>query len=410
VDFSGQLIRTDMRYVVKNYFWFGLEYGVSMVAGLATSVAFANLISPETYGLLQFILTIMSFLTLATLTRLNDSLTISVARGNEGGIGQIIRTKIKYGLLGSLAGVILSGYYFYQNNATLALLVLIAVFFVPLLNLPYLYSNYLAGKKNFQVLSIVNSVSSAVYSLAIVGALWLAQNVIAVVGAYFIINFIVHLAAAFYVFKKYPPNKATEDHTISYGKKISYLGVFNTIASSIDSIFIFHYLGAIDLAAYAFAKKMPEKLKDLLSFLAALGTPKYATQDISDSRVKKEALRKSLILTLATLLVILLYVAAAPFIFKWLFPAYLAYARLSVIYALSIPIAAFGTLLITFMESARQIKSLAKFNIIFAVLKTLIMFLAIRYYGLSGLVWSFLFTRALSSAMITYYFIKGTDE
>jgi O-antigen/teichoic acid export membrane protein len=312
--------------------------------------------------------------------------------------------------LGTLAGIVLSAYYLYQNNATLALLVLIAAFFVPVLNLPYLYSNFLLGKKNFKVLSIVNSVASIIYSVGIIVALLLTKNIIAVVSFYFIINFITRLIAAFYVFEKYKPNKTTEAQTISYGKKISYLGIFNTIASSIDNLFIFHYLGAIDLAAYAFAKKMPEKLKDLLSFLASLSTPKYATKDIQDSQIKKEALRKSFLLTLATLLVILIYVALAPLIFKWLFPVYLAYANLSIIYALSIPIAAFGTLLLTFMESARQIKSLTKFNIIFAILKTIIMFLAIRYYGLAGLIWTFVLTRALSSAMITYYFIKTNDE
>ncbi|MDD5033107.1 MAG: oligosaccharide flippase family protein [Candidatus Pacebacteria bacterium] len=408
INFLEKMLRTDIRYLIKGYFWLISEYAFSLLAGLATSVAFANLIPPEAYGTFQYVLTIVSFLSLTTLTRLNDSLTISVAKGFEGGIIKILKTKIKWGLLGTFAGIILSAYYFYQNDSTLALLVLIAALFVPVLDTPYVYSNYLIGKKNFKVLSLINNAASIIYSVCIVITLFLSKDVVFIIGFYFLINFLIRLFALIFVLKKYKPKKETESQTIDYGKKISYLNIFNTVASSIDNIFVFHYLGAAELAAYAIAKKMPEKLKDLITFLTPLSAPKFAAKDISDPYIKNESLRKSLFLTLAMLAVILIYAIFAPLIFSLLFPVYAKYVSLSIIYALSIPVAAFGALLLNFMESKRRIKPLAKFNIGFALLKTMIMLFAIKYFGLTGLIWSFALTRALSSAMITYFFVKET--
>jgi len=77
LDYTGKIVRTDIRYLIKGYFWLVLEYGIALLVGIATSIAFANLIDPETYGLYKYALTIMSFLTLATLTRMDYSLSIS---------------------------------------------------------------------------------------------------------------------------------------------------------------------------------------------------------------------------------------------------------------------------------------------------------------------------------------------
>jgi len=406
LDYLQKLLRTDIRYLIKGYFWFGIEYFVGSIVGLATSVAFANLVAPETYGTFKYILTILSFLTLATLKRLNDSLTISVAKGFEGDIFRILKTKMKWGLIGSLAGIILSTYYFYQSNTALGALILITAAIVPFIETPYVFSNYLVGKRNFKTLSIINSLISFFYAVGIIYTLFTYKNIFVITVLYFLINFLLRLIALFYVFNKYKPNKKRESQTISYGKKISYLGILNTTAAYIDNIFVFNYLGAIELAAYAFIKKMPEQLKDLLTFLTPLSTPKFATKKISDPYIKKESLRKSIFLSISFLLIILVYILAAPFLFKLLFPVYKEYTFLSQIYALSLPIGAFGTLLLNFIESTRQTKILVKFNIIFSISKMIIMLLAVKYYGLFGLIWAFVLIRILNPALITYYFLK----
>jgi len=405
IDFWEKIIRTDLRYLIKGYFWLGIDYFVGSFAGLTTSIAFANLVLPEAYGMYKYAMTIMSFLSLTTLYRLNDSLTISIARGFEGDILRILKTRIKWGLLGSVAGIILSGYYYLNNNQALSILVLIIAFFTPIIDTPYIYGNYLSGKKKFKTLTIINTASTLAYSIGIIIALFLSKsNVVVITFVYLSINFLIRLIALIFVFGKYKPNNETESNTISYGKKISYLSIMNTVASQIDNLFVFHYLGALELAAYVFIKKLPEHIKDSLSFLTPLSTPIFSVKNMDDLRIKKETIRKSFLLAGSMLAIILVYVALAPFIFKLIFPVYKDYVFLSQIYALSLPAAAFGVLLLNFMESARKIKKLTKLNIIFSILKTIIIFVAIKYFGLTGLVSSFLIIRIIYPLMITYFF------
>jgi O-antigen/teichoic acid export membrane protein len=407
INFLEKITRTDIHYVLKGYFWYGVEYSISLITGLATAVAFANLLPPQTYGTFKYILSLLPFLGISTLKRLNDSLTISVAKGFEGDLIRVFKTKIKWGLWGSLVGIGISVYYFYQDNSILGLLVLILAFFIPLFNAPYVFSNFLVGKKDFKMLAIVNAIGSLAYAIGIITAILTSKNIFVVVLAYFSINFLIQLASFLYVFYNYKPNKKEEPNTIKYGKQISVLGIINTTASYVDNLLVFHYLGAAELAAYAFIKKMPEQIKDLPSFITTLSMPKFATKNIGDAYTKKETIRKSFFVALAVLGIVLVYIILAPFLFKIFFPVYQNYAPLSQLYALSLPIGIFGTLLLNFVEATRKIRTLVKFNFIFPLTKIAIIVLAINLYGFIGLVWSFMATRFLYSALITYFFCKN---
>lgn len=407
INVAEKIIRTDIRYALKGYFWYGVEYSIALITGLATTIAFANLLSPQTYGTFKYILSLLPFLSIPTLKRLNDSLTISVSKGFEGDLIRVFKTKIKWGLWGSLAGVILSSYYFYQGNSTLGILILVLAFFVPLFNTPYIFSNFLVGKKDFKMLAILNGAGSIAYAIGIITAMLTSKNVFMVVLAYFSINFLIQLVSYLYVLHKYKPNKKEEERTIKYGKQISFLGIINTVASYIDNLLVFHYLGAIELAAYAFIKKMPEQIKDLPTFITSLSMPKFATKNIADAYTKKETLRKSLFLSIFVLGIVLVYIILAPLLFKIFLPVYKNYASLSQLYALSLPIGIFGALLLNFIESARQIKILVKFNVIFPITKIVILLLSIKFYGLVGLIWSFIIIRSLYPLLLTYFFYKS---
>ena len=108
IIFLERLIRTDVRYVFRGSFWFGVGHFVSTLSGVATAVAFANLLAPEIYGNFKYILSILPFLDISTLKRMDQSLTISVAKGFEGDTVNALKTKMKWGILGGLAGLALS--------------------------------------------------------------------------------------------------------------------------------------------------------------------------------------------------------------------------------------------------------------------------------------------------------------
>ena len=238
IDFLSKTLRTDLRYIISGIFWFGSEHFVTTLTGLATAVVFANLIVPETYGTYKYVLSLLPFLGITTLSKINDSLTVSVAKGFEGDIINALKTKIKWGLLGSMAGFILSLYYYTRGNQELAILISIMAIFIPVFNNPLIYSNFLTGKKKFKPLAILHSISSVIYSILIIGTIILSKNVIIIITVYFLTNTIIRFSALIYTLKKYPPNKNTEEKTIPYGKKISILEVVNVISASKDNILV----------------------------------------------------------------------------------------------------------------------------------------------------------------------------
>jgi O-antigen/teichoic acid export membrane protein len=395
-----------VRYAIKGFFWFGIEHSVSTLTGIATSVAFANLLLPETYGVFKYVLSLLPFLGLSTLNKLDDSLTISVAKGFEGDTINILKTKIKWGLLGSVAGLGLSLYYYFGNNQTLALLIAILAIFVPLFNTPLIYGNYLMGKKKFRTAAVINSVSSVIYSVAIIAAVLFSKNVFVIVLVYFIINTAIRFASFYYVIKKYPPNENKEEKTIDYGKKINVLEIINTISASIDNILVFHYLGAAELAAYAFIKKVPENLKFIPRFLTTLSTPKFSQNDIGNPKVKKEVVRKTIIFYSGMALIILAYILAAPFIFNLLFKPYKEYVLYSQIYAFSFALN-FGGLYLNFLETTRRVRSVISLHLTTSLLSIIVMLVSLRFYGLLGLVVGYSIIRFFSSVIRYIYFKKA---
>jgi len=409
IDFSETIIRTDIRYVARGYFWYFIEYGIAAITGLATSVAFANFMAPESYGVFKYVLTFLPFLGLASLKRLNDSLTISVARGFENDTIQVLKTKIKWGLLGSSAGLALSLYYFFRGDQTLALLIMIVALFIPIFDPPFIFSSFLVGKKNFKLLTILTSTCNAFYGIAIIAAVYFSRNVFLIIFIYFAANIFIRSLALWLTLRLYPPNDKKEARTISYGKKFSLLEIINVAASYLDNIMVFHYLGAVELAAYAFIKKVPEQLKDLPSFLAVLSSPKFATKNIADPFIKKESLRKSLLLSLFMLAIALVYILLAPLFFKIFFKSYVDFVWLSQLYAISLPLGVFGLLFQNFIESTRQERSLVKLNTVLPIIKIAVMFTAIKFWGLTGLVSSFLVIRLLTPLVITYVFYSPPE-
>ncbi len=404
LDFLQKKIRTDVRYVLKGFFWSIAGHSVSTLSGIATSVVFANLLMPQTYGTFKYILSILPFLGISTLTRIDQSLSVSVAKGFEGDTVNAMKTKMKWGLLGSLAGLGLSLYYFLQGNNELGLLILILAIFVPFFNTPLIYNNFLTGKKKFKALSITNSATIVIYSILIIITVMLSKNVFVIVLSYFITNTLIRFIALGYVLKGFPPNKEREDKTIRYGKKLSVLEIVSIAAASIDNILVFNYLGAVELAAYAFIKKVPENIKTIPRFITALSTPKFSQQNIADPFVKKEVIRKTWFFHLGIVALALIYILAAPFIFEILFNPYKEYIFYSQIYALSF-VFNFGGLFVNFVETDRRAKRVLSLHLTTSIFSILVIFLSLKFYGLLGLVAGYSLIRFFTSLM-RYIFFK----
>ena len=114
---SQKYTQTDMVYLAKGGFWLTLGNIISSASVFLLAIAFANLLDSTTYGNYKYILSLVGILIIFTLTGTKFAIPQAVARGLEGSFYTGFKTKLKWGVLGSLSAIGLAGYYFLQGNS-----------------------------------------------------------------------------------------------------------------------------------------------------------------------------------------------------------------------------------------------------------------------------------------------------
>lgn len=400
---SEKYTKTDMVYLAKGGFWLTAGQIISMTSTLLLAIALANLLPKEVYGKYSYILSIFSILTIANLSGINTALVRAVALGSEGSIFDALRTKIKWSVIGSLASLVLAGYYYWNNNLTLCISFIIVAVFVLLMENLAIYKSYLHGLKRFDTFTKYSSVTKIISMIFIVVTVYLSNNLFLLLLAFFVPQTIIRLIFLLRIKRKYKINHQQNEDTIAYGKKLSFINIISVVANQLDKILIFHYLGAVNLAIYSFALSPTEQIKGILKNIDNLAFPKFATTD--KKILKKTIYKKSLKLSLITVGIVIVYIIAAPWLFKILFPEYLEsviYSQVVAISLITIPIWIFYSAL----KAQKATKQLLHINLINGLTQIVVTFLLVVNFGLWGAIFAKLGYRAIHLLVSGYFFKK----
>ncbi len=379
---SEKWTKTDMIYLAKGGFWLTLGQGVSSVSSFLLAIAFANLLPKETYGTYKYIMSIVSLLAIPTLAGMNTAIVQAVARGYEGSVIPAFKTKVKWGLLGGLASLILAAYYYFNDNSTLTIAFLISSIFVPFMDSLLIYDSYLNGKKDFKSLSNYNIFIRIISTVVLILTVFLTDNIFLFISSYFTTHTILRLIIFKIVFKRNSLNQEKDPETISYGKHLSLMGILNTVSFYADKLLIFHYLGATELAIYSVAIAPTEQMKGLVKIMPALTLPKFSSSNIDE--IKKRIWPKIIKLSLILFAISILYILMAPILFKLIFPQYIQSLLYSQIFSLSLVLTGPIFILTTILQSEKKTKKLYKFNIISPVFNIVITFILIYKFNIMG--------------------------
>lgn len=393
----------DNVYIAKQggFLWAGniINLGLSFLL----SVAFARFISKETYGSYQYILSMVGILTMFTIPDMLDALTQSTAAGFESSIFTATKTRLKAGLLGTLAAIGVGIYFLVRGNMVVAVSLFIASAFIPLVETYKNYQGYLGGKKKFDVSSIYGIISQILYSAIMLVAIIFFKNVIGLVLVFFTANLAVNLYFYLRTLKNFPPqNKEIDSKISSYGIHLTLSGVFGVISSQIDRILTFSILGPQNLAIYAFATAPVDKIKGLLTPIATLALPKFAEK--SKDEVKKNIHRRLWQLSFLAAGLMIFWFFAAPYIYKIFFPAYIASVWLSQIYVfkyIGLP----ASILPVVFRSQKMLKPIYFINITGELFLILMYVVLLTKFQLLGLVWAAILT-ALYRSILMLVFLK----
>jgi O-antigen/teichoic acid export membrane protein len=399
---SQKYTKTDMLYLARGGFWLTLGQIISSASSFFLAIAFANLLPKETYGTYKYILSVTSILTIPALSGMGTAITQAVARGYEGSLIPALKTKIRWGLLGGLASLILAGYYYLQGDATLTISFLISAVFLPFMDSFGIYDSLLQGRKLFDVSTQYFIISQIIAASALIAALFLTKNLFLILLAYFASWTLMRFIFLKITLKKFTPNQNQDPKTISYGKHLSLIGVIGTIAAYLDRLLIFHYLGAAQVAIYSIAIAPPEQIKGLFKNVNFLALPKFSQR--SKEEIKKTILSKTLQIILITIPVVVVYILLAPFIFKLFFPKYLDAVIFSQIFALSL-ITAGGIIPYTALQSQTAQKELYLFNFASSIFQIISLFIGVYFFGIMGAIIARIATRFFN--LITILYLKN---
>ncbi|MDO8470602.1 MAG: oligosaccharide flippase family protein [bacterium] len=398
---SEKYTQTDMVYVMHG----GLLLLLGK-AGLLSILAlvmffFANWLPPATYGAYEYILTIMVLFGIFSLPGLNTALVRSIAKKKEGSLALILKTKLKWSLLGSLGMFAIAAWYIYKEQSLLGIAIGIGGAFLPFYTVFPMFEAYWNGKKRFDVKIKYEIAVAFLAALCIIPTLYFTDNIAVILFVFFSSYTVLN---GFFLWRtlQQVQNREEDAEGIHLGKSLTGIIAIWTLAEYADKIILWKFLGPAQLAIYAFAA---QPLQRIIAFnpMGALVLPKVSESNTKQTYANlKKKFFKSFAVTLpiATGLALL-----APFPYRIFFPQYMDsviyFQALSVLIAMA-PFVLINTALVVEMRK----KELYIVNVAKAVIKIGLYLPLVPLLGIWGIVTGRIVGNVVANILLFYFFTK----
>jgi len=396
--------KTDMVYVAEGSFWWIFGRVFSFLAGFLILMAFARFATKEVYGAYQYIISMAAMIGLILLPGLDTALIRSVAQRKEKTFFLCEKEKLKFGVLAFSVFLIISLWYFIHKNFELALSFFFAGIFLPLLAIFSLYLAFWQGRKKFDLQNkyfVAHNLLAAL--ILILFIIFKPKITFIIFGYFFAFTFSTFL---FWFLTRKEINRESEEdkEAISYGKHLTIMSVPGSISAQIDNVIMWQFIGPAQVATYAYALRLVERISELIPF-SALAFPKMAEKNLKEDRVKKSIFDKFLKLFWFSVPFAILYILFCPIFFKIFFPAYKESIIYSQVLGLTLIFSPFSFLSTAFLAEAKK-RELYLLNFAPQILKIILFFILIPLSGIWGGVYSILISQIFFSLLTLYFFQK----
>ena len=317
-------LKLDMVYLARGGFWTTLRFVVGVLSSLVTVVAFGNLLPREVYGTYNYLLALGASLSFLTLSGTGTAVMRSVSRGYENIIPHALRLYLKYNMLSVSLVMLVAIYYGYKGNLVFAgALALLSVAY-PISEAYHLYVQILTGRKRFDLLTKIASITSLVGAIATFSVLLLTDNVLALIATYTLISLIPNFITYKITTRKIDRSAPSREQINEFERTSFHVtgsGIIGVIASYIDKIILFQIAGPASLAVYGFAIAGPERLKSLVKNWTSIALPRLAQSSLVQVHVV--VYKRIALSTLIGGSLSLIYILTSPILFKIFLPRYL---------------------------------------------------------------------------------------
>ena len=394
--------KTDMVYVAEGSFWWIFGRVFSFLAGFLILLTFARFTTKEVYGAYQYIISMSAMLSLVLLPGLDTALIRSVAQKKERTFFLCEKERLRFGIFAFLAFFSISLWYFFHKNFELALSFFFAGIFLPFLSIFSLYLAFWQGRKRFDLQNKYFVAHNLLAALILISFIFFKPKITFIIFGYF---FAFTLSTfLFWLLTRKEINKATEEdkEAIPYGKHLTIMAIPGSISAQIDNVILWQFIGPVEVAIYAYALRLVERISELIPF-SALALPKMAERNLK--AIKKSIFDKFLKLFWFSIPFTILYILFCPIFFKVFFPIYQESIIFSQVLALILALSPFSFLATTFLAQAKK-RELYFLNFAPQILKIVLFFILIPIFGIWGGVYSILISQVFFSILTLYFFKK----
>lgn len=300
----GKKIGLDLPYFVKNGFWVVLRQGIGLISGLALSVAFARLSTQDVFGQYQFILSILSIVSILSIPGLNTSIIKSAARGYDGDYKKVVRVSFIWSLLGVPALLIVGGYYYIYQSHLLGIALMISSIFFPFFYAPNTWDSFLQGKSRFDISTKYGLVQSIINALATIAVVFFFRdNLLAIIIVY-LFSFTFFNGYYYWKSLKYIENNKKDKETVKYGWFLTKINILGTISNNIDKVLIGIFLSHTELAIYSIGILFTQQIQNFSKSFLSIVSPKQIKHGNISRNIYFKIFFGSVIITLCFLLVL----------------------------------------------------------------------------------------------------------
>lgn len=389
---ASKHLGTDVPYFIKGGIWLLLSQTIASMSTLILSIFLANVISQETYGNYKYLTTIIGVLSAFSLSGSASVITQSVSRGVEGNFKLISKQNFLWSTVGSSLAIIIAAISIYRSEYKIALGLLFISVFIPFLLTSQLYLSFLSGKRDFKRNAIYGVISDIIIVLVILGAtLLVSRDYLFIFIVFVLTTILVSYLFKWRTFKKYEPNDKTEQDDIKYVKHLSIINIIQIVYLQLDKLIIFYLLGPTKLAIYFFAIAVPDQIRGFIKIIGALALPKMSRPEFEPQKMFG---KKLLIILSSSILLVIIYILYAPFIFNWVFPQY----KESVFYSqvFSVNIVLLSCLMITnqILQVKYQTKSLYHVNVTMSLIQIILL---VSFVYFNGTILSVIYARTVGN-------------
>lgn len=401
---TEKYLRLDIRYFAENGLWLSIGQIISLGTSFLLALVISRTVKPEIYGMYTYLSSLTNLLGVFCLSGLGLAVTVATSNNYLGTLKRIFPVSLKWSLAATAAGLVLTGYSFLRNNLLFATVFLIYSVATPLINAAGLYDSFLIGLKRFNLSTkwfIYVTVGQFLFLLA--AAFFFPNFFPLALGGVFIIQAVARLIFYRSSLNLIPKDAKTDPEALHFGQHVSVINVLATVADQIDSIVAFLFFGPANLALYAFALAFPEAIKGFFKLISSLAIPKLANRDVRE--IRQNLPRQMALILVGTIVVTILYIFLAPWLFLIFLPRYqsaVPYSQLFAVSMLTFPM----FLLVGFAQSKKMVKKLYIYNVLGPVFQ-IVTVIAFSYFGgLYGLIIARIAGRAAGTLLAAGLFLN----